>query len=561
MRLFGKPIIRQALMRIIAILTLVLSASAQTYSGHSGWSFTDTLQTASDILVADVTAGSAVDNGSQVTVKATLHVIRVLGGDIAPGTDLALEWQYQPSPGEGPSVTTKVAHTRGLWFLHKNPQGALEPLKANMMSPMGGSFPPLAAGLPLGPLSYTDSQPLQTKIACEIGAAIEDLVTLHAADLVPHRQEVIAGDPVPGWVRTRTTYQSLTMTLRSLDRVAAAGVYQYFSTLPDLNLKSLGIFGRLSTGDISAIYDLEKNLPSVASSFDAGNRMPAPLGLDLRADLPAAHALARIALSDTTVPGLEGGLAFTLARTRSPEMLPYLIVMLTSPESGIRGSALMSFCQLLGPMPTPTALWSPEMAGYCPRGSPLNDRDLEQKDTQFWKQWWESHRDEIAKTVTLPTVAAPARYLTPPNTGWQEVTEIPMEVRFESLLHMTAAMQPEHYHAADGTMVEGPPPAPHDPLSGQLSLTDREIFRQVTESANAKLAAVQTRVQQMLNTARIAGTRPDLQQLKALNADREAALKSGLDDLQAKLSGEGWQSVERFLKGMSIGMARSVTAR
>ena len=143
-------------MRIIAFLTLVFCASAQTYSSHSGWNFTDTLQTASDILVADVTAGSAVDNGSQVTVTATLHAVRVLGGDIAPGADLTLQWQYQPGPGEGPAVTTKVAQTRGLWFFHKNPQGAREPLKASMMSPMGGSFLPLAAGIPSGPLSYTE---------------------------------------------------------------------------------------------------------------------------------------------------------------------------------------------------------------------------------------------------------------------------------------------------------------------------------------------------------------------------------------------------------------------
>jgi hypothetical protein len=387
-------------------------------------------------------------------------------------------------------------------------------------------------------------------------------VTQHAADLVPHRLEVMAGGPAPAWVRTRTTYQSLTMTLRSLDHAAAACVYQYFSTLPDLNLKTLGIFGRLSAGDTSAIFDLEKNLPSVASSFDAWTRMPPLMGLDLRADLTAAHALARIALSDTTVPGLEGGLAFTLARTRSPEMLPYLMVMLSSPESGIRGSALMSFCQLLGPMPTPSALWSPEMAGYCPNRSPINDRDLEQKDMQFWKQWWESHRDEIAKTAAIPTVMVPARYLTPPNTGWQEVTEVPMEVRFEMLLHTSAATQPEHYHAADGTMVAGPPPAaPHDPVSGQLNSADREVFRQVIDSVNAKLAAIETRVQQMLNAARMAGTRPDQQQSKALYADRQAALRTGLDDLEAKLSGEGWQSVERFLKGMGIGMVRAAPAR
>ena len=147
------------------------------------------------------------------------------------------------------------------------------------------------------------------------------------------------------------------------------------------------------------------------------------------------------------------------------------------------------------------------------------------------------------------------------NTGWRDVTEMPVEVRFEFLLHRSAPMQPEHHHSAGGTMVEGPPPTPHDPLSGQLNPADREIYRQVTESVNAKLAAVQTRSQQVINAARIAGTPPGFQQLKALNADRQAALRTGLDELQAKLSGDGWQSVERFLKGMGAGMAGSAPAR
>jgi uncharacterized membrane protein len=551
-------------MRTAVILAVVLSTSAQTQtqtqtqggtsSSHSGWSFTDTLQTATDILVADITAASAVDTGSQVNVKATLHAIRVLSGGIAPGADLTLQWRYRPGPTEGPSFTTKVAPARGLWFLHKNPEGALEPLQAGVMAAMGGSFLPLPSGAPSPLSSYSYDQPLQTKIAREIGAAIEDLATQHAADFAPHSPEAPVGGVLRPWVQTRAAYQSLTTALQSLEHSAANGVYQYFSTFPDPNLKTLGIFGRLFTGDTSAVFDLEKNLASVVSTSDTSHFAPSIMGLDLRQNLPAAHTLARIALSDTTIPGLEGALAFTLARTRSPEMLPYLIVMLGSPEPGIRDSAILGFCQLLGPMPSPAALWSPEMAGYCPNHSPLNDPALEQKDTEFWRQWWESRRDEISKTVALPTVTAPARYSRPPDTGWQEVTEVPMEIRFESLLHMSEAMQPEHYHTADGTLVEGPPPAGHDPVGGQLQPADREIYRQVLESVNAKLAALETRSQQMLNAARIAGTQPDLERSKVLWADHESALKTGLAGLQSKLSPEGWQSVERFLKNTGAGM-------
>jgi len=536
--------------KIAAIVALVLSASAQTYS-HSGWSFSDTLQTASDVLVADITSGSAADNGSQVTVKATLHAVRVLSGDINAGADLVVEWHYRPNPGESPAVTTKVPLARGLWFLRKDSNGALEPMQAGMMSPMGNSFLPLGASAP----SYADGEPLQTKVAREIAAALEELATEHAAALAPRPPERTV------WSNPRAQYQSLTVALQAIDQAAAIEVYQSLSMLPDPNLKALGIFGRLRAGDAAVIFELERNLATVLSANRALETHPVSLnGLNLRGNLAAAHALARIALSDPTIPGLDGELALVLARTRSAEMLPYLMVMLGSPEPGIRDSALMSFGFLLGPMPDPSALWEPEMAGYCPMGSPVNDREIEQKDIQFWTQWWESHREEIAKTVALPTAAAPARY----GAARREEGEIPIEVRFEFLLHMSADKRPEHYHAEDGTIVEAPPPVPdgpHDPVSGQLEPADREIFHQVIESVNGKLAAVQERGRQIANAVRITGTMPTREQSRELDAGRTAALRTGLAELQSKLSPEGWQTVERFLKptgAAAVGAASSV---
>jgi len=116
-------------MRIaVPLLACALAASAQSYSSHSGWGFTDTLETATDVVVADIGAGSAVDNGSEVNVKATLHVVRVLVGGINPAANLPIEWHYRPSPVEGPAVTTKVPYVRGLWFLRKKPGGGLERL-------------------------------------------------------------------------------------------------------------------------------------------------------------------------------------------------------------------------------------------------------------------------------------------------------------------------------------------------------------------------------------------------------------------------------------------------
>jgi hypothetical protein len=406
---------------------------------------------------------------------------------------------------------------------------------------MGDTFLPLGSSAP----AYAETDSLQSKVAREIGAALEELVAEHAADLAPRRAQPIA------WSQPRAQYQSLTMALQLLDRAAAADVYQALSMLADPNLKALGIFGRLGAGDVSAVFELEQNLATVMSANRALTPFPLFLGsIDLGKNLAAAHVLARMALGDTTILELESQLPMTLARTRSLEMLPYPVVMLGSPQPGIRDSALAGFCQLLSPMPTPSALWNPEMAGYCPNATPMNDRELEQRDTRFWTEWWDSHREEIAKTVILPNVTAPARYSAAER---RQPAEIPREVRFDFLLHMVSTPEPDHYHAADGTIVAASSAeagVPHDPVSGQFSPEDGAIFHQVIDSVNAKLAALQARSQRMMDAARIAGTMPDREQFKALSADHAAAIKTGLADLEVKLSPEGWQIVERFLKDM-----------
>lgn len=537
---------------LLALVLFAAPAGAQTFTSHSGWAFDDTLQTATDVLVGDVVNGAAVDDGSQVTVKATLRVVRALSGATPAGAELPLQWQFRPMPLESPAITSKVPLVRGLWFLRKNAEGRLELLRASGVLPALGGF-----YLPAGdaPGYYTNNAPLQYKIASEIAPVLEELVERNAADLGPHTPVPPVHGVLAPWVLTRMGYQALTMALQALDKTATAEAYRRFSSLPDLNLKMVGIEGRLNAGDTSALFDLEKNLASLAGAFGV-YMPPAIVGLNLRGDLPAAHVLARMGLSETPLPVPEGGLASQLATTRSPEFLPYLVVMLGSPNSGTRDGALMAFCQLLGPMGDTVKahpLWRPEMSGYCPNQSPTNDRAAQGKDIRFWTQWWDSNRQEIAKTVTLPSISAPVRYSVPENTGRQVVTEVPMEIRFLSLLNMSGA-QPDHYHDAAGGFVEGPRPGPYDPVSVQMTPSDREAYGQVVGAVNAKLAAVQKGSEDMLNAARIAETMPDAKRSHELDRQRMAALKAGLDELRNRLSPAGWQVVERFLMEMGFGM-------
>jgi hypothetical protein len=213
-------------MRLAILFLLAATACAQTFSSHSGWSFTDTLQTATDVLVGDIVSGSAVDDGSQVSVKATLRVVRVLGGDAAAGSDVAIQWQYRPMLLESPAVTSTVPKVRGLWFLRRA-EGKLQMLQAAAMMPsLGGFYLPAGAA----PRYYSESAPLAYKIACEITPVIEDLVARHGDDLGPRAPQA----PVAA------QFNALTMALQGLGK-SAAEAYAYFSSLPDPKLKLVGI--------------------------------------------------------------------------------------------------------------------------------------------------------------------------------------------------------------------------------------------------------------------------------------------------------------------------------
>jgi len=201
---------------VIVLVLLAASAGAQIFSSHNGWSFADTLQTATDVLVGDVVNGTGIDDGSQVTVKATLRVVRVLSGATLAGAQLPLQWQYRPTLIESPAATSKVPPVRGLWFLRKNAEGKLEPLQASGMLPsLGGFYLPASDT----PNYYAHNAPLQYKIACEIAPLLEDLATRNAADLGPHTPQPPVRGVLPPWMQTRMRYQSLTMALQALDSI------------------------------------------------------------------------------------------------------------------------------------------------------------------------------------------------------------------------------------------------------------------------------------------------------------------------------------------------------
>jgi hypothetical protein len=476
-----------------AVVALAGIAAAQTVSSSNTSGFSDTLQNVTDVVVADLISGAGIDDGTQVTARATIRVVRVLSGDLVPGAELAITWQYKPV-FESPAVTSKVTLERGLFFLN-NRQALLTGLGSHL--PAGET-----------PRFYAAGAPLPYKIACELAPLVEDILTRHSADLVVPSPMPI---PPPGSpeVRTRRRYYDLVVAIQALDADATKEIYAEFSARPEPYLKAFGIAGRLRNRDTSALFDLEKDIAVLGPVFASQIVQLFVPGIDLPNDLPAARALARLAVGETELSGIESGAPMTLAWTHSPEFVPYFMVMLGSPRPETRGLALMALCPLLKGGP----LWNPEMTGHCPNRAGSAPGPNEQSDIRYWAEWWQEHR------AAFREVRPPARYAIPQKA--QQVVDVPVEIRFLSLFHFS--------------------------VDTQLTESDRAIWNEVTADVKSKLEANDKRAEQMRNVARLAGKPPDLATMKALNDDRTAAAKFGLEELQRRLSPAGWQAIQKYL--------------
>ncbi len=517
--------------------------SAQSFSSHSGWNFDDTLQTATSVVVADIVRGAGVDNGTQVNVQANIRVVRVLQGEIAPGAELTIEWNFKPGLHEPPAASAVVPAVRALWFLRVRTDGSLEPLLASAsFDAFGGFF----LEVPAAPIGYPPDADLETKVALEIGAALEDLATRHAADLAPHAPPA-RSTPVPREsARARNRFNSLIMTFTNLKKKPTAEVYRRFSMSSEANLKLFGLLGRAANGDPAALCDMENDLPHLATASSVLHVTSQLMRVDLQQDLRAAHCMARMALAEVTLPGLDALFAFRAGSTHRLEFAPYLNLLLASPDPGTRGAAIAAFCELTGRA-------SAEITAHCPNSVPVNDPEEERRAIEFWSRWWDSRRDEVGKTTNLPRVVPPSRYTTASQSSQR--IEVPLEVRFDSLLNMVSD-RGTHYHrmspdaSTPGDMVNEPPPA-FDPVTPALAASDVEVWREITGQTNAKLAATDKRGMDLMNAARIQGVLPPEERMQALYQDRLAILKAALQQLQSRLSPKGWETLLNLMPKVS----------
>lgn len=526
--------------KLAVLLTLPLLAAAQVTSSHRGWSFSDTLQTATAIVVADITGGTSVDTGSLVSVAATARVVRVLKGTLAPDATLNLAFSYKPAPFEGPEMTSKVPAIRALLFLERSEQGYQPMQAASRLLSMGGYLVPVSREA----LVHSPDSSLNTRLSREYAQALQEMAATYQADLAATAPAPLNGYRLPTSTLHRNQFEAVAGSLLELP-ADSLPVLQSLSESSLLPLRVVGLAGRLQRGDATALAEIEKDLPRLAGTRE-GARLGSPLSSLALADKPAeAHTLARIALADPSLSGAETALASALGRMHRLEFLPYAMTLLDSPDSFVRDASMMSACEIL--RDAQPSLWkAAAMQPHCPDHAPLNDTPREQADIQFWKQWWTAQHDGIAKLVALPDPRPPARWS---NASPEEVSEsgsqpMPLETIIQSLLQEEFS-RPSHAHNESGAIVE----ATHSPSTADSLLSDpadRQVFRDTAKESQRKYEEYVARRNALRNVARVGGAYPTREQIMAAFTEWESSTKTIVASLRTRLTADGWKALERY---------------
>jgi hypothetical protein len=500
-------------------------------------------------------------SGVSLRCTGTLQVVRALKGEMLSGARTPLSWEFEPRGVSRVVAGSPVPPLYGLWAL-KRAGGSLQPLQFNS-SPfdsavLGRSFLPLPRTTPTGDLAYGQDVPAGAKIAAELGAAMENMAIAIMDRLRTEFQVMPAGGVSARPIQAAdagpiSLFQALLRALSDLRDADTAPVYKYLSVSPYPDLQMTGIAGRLRSGDAEAALQLERSAPLLNHTV-AFSEIPGSLGRFPWRDSPAAAlALARTAVGETELAGLELSVAGGLARSGRLEYLPYLAVMLGSPNMGVREAAIGGICSLLRPSTRARGasggLWRPEMQQFCSVDSPpLRDTAEERPYLDYWTQWWAANQERIPTDPAVPRPVAPGRYLSARRVEVVRKTVL-ADRRFEIFFRELDAFRNAKKARAAAT---GTQPAEGTLLSSRLSGEDDKKLEEITLRVAASLTAYEQKFRQARNEALVRGDPPNLSLGATLVEEHDRIIGDGASELMREMTPQGWGVVVDFILKMNV---------
>lgn len=487
---------------LLVLLAVVASAQSPMHEllGH-----------ASVIVRGTLIDASADDRGDTVLVTGKLRVSDVVRGAPPPPAVVPVRFSYAPRWGDGPSRTTKVPQASGLWLL-RPVDGGYEALQSRLTAGFEAHFIPLPDTLPVRESASPDG-----KLASMITGALAEIVRLEGTKLTPQRS--------PGGERltaAASLFRHLTDALMALN---APDVVTDLSSSPEPELRIIGLAARISRGDANAILEVERDLARFERTVEGGRVARALMQSPPRSN-DALESLARLAVSELTLPGLEFAAATRVGSAGSAQFAPWYAVMLESPDLQIRTAGLSGLCMMMrrssGPPP-------PDVLAHCPDSLPVQNRAREQVLVQFWKSWWESHRGE------LPRITAPARYAKgDPDAGRPEVTQV---MRFRAFVNVATIPRPG-------------PARTH--VAEKISATDEAALLAIVTEVKSIFDTAMNRERQHMQERRMQNLPPDREFMMKAAAERDRATAAGLERTRRELSSGGWRAVEEAMDEIHI---------
>lgn len=364
---------------IIALTAIATSPWQQLFAGPMGFADLRALANRADTIIVP-TVKQQTQSG--VIISLNLSVDRVLKGATKPGQLVFAQW----SSPHGKEVS--INGMQGLWLLQNSGnQGIWQ-----VLTPVGGDVPlgficvPASSSLP-SDMQYTPGAPVPEKVVLEMLATIEARNGQNLG-LIPSMLDL------------------LDQTNDSVIR----NVLNRWSVSTNLNLRAMGLSGRLRRGDPTALASVQVQLNS-----GSNNETITAILNDIRrfnnANPQAVVVLGELATSAGSSIRLQASAAEALRNMHSKETLPYLVRLLDSPDQFVRYngiSGLASFANsgtVVHEAPlivdgielkrAPSQFKTDETVRNYPTFEYYVKN--EQQYLTFWKSWWSTNQLALSR--------------------------------------------------------------------------------------------------------------------------------------------------------------------
>lgn len=370
------------------------------------------------IIVARVISGKARSDSAGASAELTLRVVRVLKGEIAPESQVAVKTRgnrfYIPGPASKMSQSWALEHFTALWFLHDQKgkysvipvtQAAGEPERASLLLPEDAP----------GPSASSD---LRRAVAEEIIATLRIMAETHRNEIKPiHNVQMINGQVDRSYSLGRYAAKALELTeaLSTLgDETTLLAIYRKLASEPAEYLRAAGIAGLIAANDPAGPKQAAAEFRTLFHDAYVGSITMNLIGYRNPEDGDAVLAVGRLATEnlDLDMPVVQKSAAHALNAIHTKEAMPTLITLLDSDDAEVGGQALNGIClfvrnaPIVTPQSIPSGSWrqsrepapfrTKDTDAYCWM-NPLPASWAPPEYKTFWKSWWRDHESEVRR--------------------------------------------------------------------------------------------------------------------------------------------------------------------